>query len=160
MKDGREVKFKPIQGDTERAIEEWKRVRGEVIKVTRTSLREDFVFKKISEMIESEVRGKRLDEEDKVQSEIRLDSQMALWIAFLNRYAISNFKFFVYILLILPANTAGLERMFKSLKAMKSKIRNRMSKAITKKLIMILNFCEDIEFDLVQVAEKFKTLMS
>ena len=128
----------------------------------RSSLKEDFVSKKIVEMIESELRGSRLEEEEKVQAEIQVDSQTAFWIAFLKRCkatnTITNFKFFLHILLVLPANFAGLERMFKSLKAMKSKVRNRMNDTTTKKLIMILKFCDEIEFDLTAAVKNFKKL--
>ena len=103
------------------------------------------------------MRGKNLDEEERVQSKIRYDSHMALWITCLNRYrytttnSISNFKFFLCILLILPDNTAGLVRMFINLKQW-----NAMSNAAAR-LIMILNFCEEIEFDLVQVEKSSKS---
>ena len=95
----------------------------------RSSLKEDFVFKKIVEMIESELRGSRLEEEEKVQAEIQVDSQTAFWITFLKRCratnTVTNFKFFLHILLVLPANFAGLERMFKSLKEIQSAKQNK-----------------------------------
>ena len=84
-------------------------------------LKSDFVFHKISEMIEIESR--EILEEEEVQQNVRHDSQMAFWIAFLQRYSatnqISSFKFFIYMILVIPSNTAGLERMFKKLKQLK-----------------------------------------
>ena len=86
-------------------------------------LKSDFVFHKISEMIEIESREILEEEEEEVQQNVRHDSQMAFWIAFLQRYSatnqISSFKFFIYMILVIPSNTAGLERMFKKLKQLK-----------------------------------------
>ena len=56
-----------------------------------------------------------------------------------------------------PSHTAGLERMFKSLKEMKTKSRNRLSDKRTKKLMMILNFIDDVKIDLDRIAEIFKS---
>ncbi len=121
----------------------------------------DYVWNKISELMEEEIRGADIEEEETdAQQDVRVDSQMRFWIEFLNRYAptntISNFKFFVYLLLVIPSNTAGLERMFKNLKTMKSKIRNRLGEDRTRKLMMIMNFIDDVEFDLGEIAAKFK----
>ena len=48
--------------------------------------------------------------------------------------------------------------MFKGLKQMKSKARNRLSKSRTKKLIMIMNFIDEIEIDLNEIVKIYKTL--
>ena len=39
---------------------------------------------------------------------------------------------------------------------MKSKIRNRLGEDRTRKLLMIMNFIDDVEFDLREIAAKFK----
>ena len=79
---------------------------------------------------------------------------------FLNKGPINvkNLKYFIYLLLVIPAHTAGLERMFKGLKQMKSKARNCLSKSRTKKLIMIMNFIDEIEIDLNEIVKIYKTL--
>ena len=97
-------------------------------------------------------------EDDKVN----VESQLAFWLTFLQRFngtgEISNFKYFVYILLVIPSHTAaGLERMFKSLKEMKTKSRNRLSDKTTKKLMMILHFIDDVKIDLDRIVEIFKS---
>ena len=60
--------------------------------------------------------------------------------------------------LVIPAHTAGLERMFKGLKQMKSKAQNRFGKARTKKLVMIMNFIDKLEIDLNEIVRIYKTL--
>ena len=129
--------------------------------ITKYVLKSDFVFHKISEMIEIESR--EILEEEEVQQNVRHDSQMAFWIAFLQRYSatnqISSFKFFIYMILVIPSNTAGLERMFKKLKQLKSKVRNRLGEKKTKQLMMIMNFIDDINWDLRKIVEKFRDLM-
>ena len=159
--NGRIVTFKPLPIDVDRAVVEWKRVRKATIRVAKTSLKTDYVWNKISELMEEEIRGADIEEEETdAQQNVRVDSQMRFWIEFLNRYTptntISNFKFFVYLLLVIPSNTAGLEWMFKNLKRMKSKIRNRLGEDRTRKLMMIMNFIDDVEFDLGEIAAKFK----
>ena len=85
---------------------------------------------KISEMIEYDVLGDTDEEVDvPLDDKVNINSQLAFWIAVLQRYSTTgeaqNFKSFVYLLLVIPAHIAGLERMFKILKEMKSKARNR-----------------------------------
>ena len=84
-------------------------------------------------------------EDDKVN----VQSQLAFWLTFLQRFngtgEISNFKYFVYILLVIPSHTAGLERMFKSLKEMKTKSRNRLSDKRTKKLRLARTSLKSVE---------------
>ena len=109
-------------------------------------------------MIEHDVK-ENPEEEFEVSDnhKVNVQSQLAFWLTFLQRFngtgEIANFKYFIYILLVIPAHTAGLERMFKSLKEMKSKSRNRLSDERAKKLIMIMNFIDDIKVDLDKIAE-------
>ena len=90
-------------------------------------------------------------------------SQLAFWLSFLQCFSatgeIANFKHFINILLVIPSHTAGLERMFKNLKAMKSKARNRLSKKRTKKLMMIMNFIDEIEMDLEDFVRIYRSLV-
>ena len=58
---------------------------------------------------------------------------------------------------VILSDTEGLERMFKALKEMKTKSRNRLSDKRTKKLMMILNFIDDVKIDLDRIAEIFKS---
>ena len=85
-------------------------------------------------MIEHDVKENPEEEfEVSDNDKVNVQSQLAFWLTFLQRFngkltgEITNFKYFIYILLVIPAHTAGLERMFKSLKEMKSKSRNRLS---------------------------------
>ena len=130
---GATVTFKPLPGDTGAAIAEWKKIRPDVIKVARNSLKHDYVWNKISELIEHDVLGDPDEEVDvPLDDKVNINSHLAFWIAVLQRYSATgeaqNFKYFVYLLLVIHAHTARLERMFKSLKEMKSKARNRLSK--------------------------------
>ena len=134
----------------------------ETIKAAQDTLKHDYVWNKINEMIEHDVKGSpdeefEIAEDDKVNAQ----SQLAFWLTFLQRFngtgEISNFKYFVYILLVIPSHTAGLERMFKSLKEMKTKSRNRLSDKRTKKLMMILNFIDDVKIDLDRIAQIYKS---
>ena len=94
---------------------------------------------------------------------VNVQAQLAFWLTLLQRFngteEISNFKYFIYILLVIPSHTAGLERMFKALKTMKTKSRNQLSDKRTKKLVMILNFIDDVEIDLDRIAEIYKSLL-
>ena len=71
---------------------------------------------------------------------------------------IQNLKYFIFLLLVIPAHTAGLERTLKGLKQMKSKAQNRLGKARTKKLVMIMNFIDELEIDLNEIVRIYKTL--
>ena len=46
------------------------------------------------------------------------------------------------------AHTSGVERLFKKLKQLKSKKRNTFANERTKMLMTIMNFADDITFDL------------
>ena len=59
-------------------------------------------------------------------------------------------------LMIIPSSTAEVERFFKTLKAMKSKLRNRLSSLKLKKLFMIQHFLDLENYDLDRVFEIFK----
>ena len=127
------------------------------------SLKHDYVWHKITEMIEHDVKNDPNEEYEVDDSEkVNVCSQLAFWMSFLQNFSstgeISSFKYFIYILLVIPAHTAGLERMFKNLKAMKSKARNRLSKKRTKKLMMIMNFIDDIEIDLDRIVQIYRSL--
>ena len=119
-------------------------------------------FTRSLKWLKAKAEEKFLEEEEIIQN-VRHDSQMAFWIAFLQRYSatnqISSFKFFIYMILVIPSNTAGLERMFKKLKQLKSKVRNRLGEKKTKQLMMIMNFIDDINWDLRKIVKKFRDLM-
>ena len=127
------------------------------------SLKHDYVWHKITEMIEHDVKNDPNEEYEVDDSEkVNVCSHLAFWMSFLQNVPstgeISSFKYFIYILLVIPAHTAGLERMFKNLKAMKSKATNRLSKKRTKKLMMIMNFIDDIEIDLDRIVQIYRSL--
>ena len=122
------------------------------------SLKHDYMWHKIIEMIEHDVKNDP-NEEYKIDDskKVNVCSQLAFCMSFLQNFS-SCFKYFIYILLVIPAHTAGLERMFKNLKAMKSKARNRLSKKRTKKLMMIMNLIDDIEIDLDRIVQIYRSL--
>ena len=70
--NGRKVTSRGLPGDVERPIAEWLGVRGEVIKAARTAIKEDYVFRKITEMIEDDVVGVQYEQ---ISDELKLDSR-------------------------------------------------------------------------------------
>ena len=94
--NGRIVTFKPLPIDVESSRRVEASSHGN--DSGRKNLVEDWLrLNKISELMEEEIRGADIDEEETdAQQNVRVDSQMRFWIEFLNRYAptntISNFQ--------------------------------------------------------------------
>ena len=74
------------------------------------SLKHDYVWHKITEMIEHDVKND-LNEEYEIDDweKVNVCSQLAFWMSFLQNFSstgeISSFKYFIYILLVIPAHT-------------------------------------------------------
>ena len=85
--NGRKVTFRGLPGDVERAIAEWLGVIGEVIKAARTAIKEDYVFRKITEMIEDDVVGVQYEQ---ISDELKLSSRQQFWVSFQKRYSQTN----------------------------------------------------------------------
>ena len=85
-------------------------------------------------------------------------SQMEIWAEALRAFgeACPDLSNVIEFLMIIPSSTATVERFFKTLKAMKSKLRNRLSSIKLKKLFMIHHFLDLKNYDLDRVHEIFK----
>ena len=62
-------------------------MRGERIKVAIIAIKEDYVFRKITEMIEDDVVGVQYEQ---ISDELKLDSRQQFWVSFLQRYSQTN----------------------------------------------------------------------